>query len=279
MKPVKPGADSAANANEDPNAGPRGARRATSEGALEHLWQFYWDAPSDARRNEIVEAYQGLVEEVVRRFAARLPRSIDRGDLRTAANVGLMSAVASYDPSRGVRFESYGEMRVRGALLDELRTQDWLPRPWRQRLELQKRAIERLRAEHNREPKDEEIATAMGISLGEYRGYFGTGLPGLPHVSRGAPQEDSEGPLGVDVIADARPNDPGERLTRAELLRLVAQRLSEQEYRVVYLKYWEELPMREIGELLGLSESRVCKIHAQLLERLKDRFRADAPAE
>jgi RNA polymerase sigma factor for flagellar operon FliA len=279
MKPVKPGAESAANANRDPDAGLRGARRAPATGALEHLWKSFWDAPGDAHRNQLVEAYQGLVEEVVRRFAARLPRSIDRGDLRTAANVGLMSAVASYDPSRGVRFESYGEMRVRGALLDELRTQDWLPRPWRQRLELQKRAIERLRAEHNREPKDEEIATAMGISLGEYEGYFGTGLPGLPHVSRGAPLEESEGPLGVDVIADARPNDPGERLTRAELLRLVAQRLSEQEYRVVYLKYWEELPMREIGELLGLSESRVCKIHAQLLERLRDRLRSSADTD
>ena len=232
-------------------------------------------AHGDERRNELVEAYQKLVEDVVRRFAARLPRTIDRGDLRTAANVGLMGAVASYDPSRGVRFESYGEMRVRGALLDELRTQDWLPRPWRQKMELQKRTAERLRAELNRDPRDDEVARAMHLPLSEYEACFGTGLPG---AARG-PAADGEGPSGLDVVPDARHDDPGERLTRDELLRLVAQRLTEQEYRIVYLKYWEELPMREIGDVMGLSESRVCKIHAHLLERLKDRFRVNATLE
>jgi RNA polymerase sigma factor FliA len=267
MKPCRFRNDQAAPARAPERDAPRDL-------VVAELWDSYWRAPGDERRNDLVEAYQKLVEDVVRRFAARLPRTIDRGDLRTAANVGLMGAVASYDPSRGVRFESYCETRVRGALLDELRSQDWLPRPWRQKMELQKRTAERLRSELKRDPRDHEIARAMQLSLSEYESCFGTGLPGARPTAA-----DSADGAGLDVVADARHDDPGERLTRAELLRLVAQRLTEQEYRIVYLKYWEELPMREIGEVMGLSESRVCKIHAHLLERLKDRFRVHAATE
>ena len=242
----------------------------------EVLWRAYWEDPCDAARNSLVEAYQPLVRRIVQRFAARLPRMVDRGDLHTAANVGLMAAVTSYDPERQVRFESYSESRIRGALLDELRSQDWLPRPWRQRIELQKRTLERLRAELGREPLDEEVAVEMELPIAEYLLLFGTVLPGTPGGSMPAREADDDPGSSLDVVADPRGDVPGETLTRTELLRLVAQKLSEQEARIVYLKYWEELPMREIGVLTGLSESRVCKIHARLLERLKDRFRVDA---
>src|SRR5436190_13397366 len=110
------------------------------------LWRAFWKKPTDQRRNGLVEAYQALVRDVVQRFAQRLPRSVDRGDLETAANFGLMGAVASFDPARQVRFEIYAEVRIRGAVLDELRAQDWLPRPWRTRLDLQKRTLETLRS-------------------------------------------------------------------------------------------------------------------------------------
>jgi RNA polymerase sigma factor for flagellar operon FliA len=238
------------------------------------LWRAYWKSPNDQRRNRLVEAHQGLVRAVVQRFAQRLPRSVDRGDLETAANVGLMGAVASFDPARSVPFELYAETRVRGAVIDELRAQDWLPRPWRARLDLQKRTLEALRSELRREPADVEVASAMDLPFDEYELLFGTGLPGAP--SGAMPLlENGEEPLSrLDGVADTRADQPGDELTRSELLRLVAQGMSEVEYRIVYLKYWEDLPMREIGELTRLSESRVCKIHAKLLERLKDRFRA-----
>ena len=271
--------DDAARAGAMPPAGAHRAGEPPLNGVYQELWAAYWEGPSDERRNDLVEAYQRLVEDVVRRFAARLPRTVDRGDLRTAANVGLMGAVGSYDPGRGVRFESYCEMRVRGALLDELRSQDWLPRPWRQRMELQKKTSERLRSELNRDPRDEEIARAMQLPIASYELLFGTGMPGGPGAARALGDLDGEGAQGLEVVPDARCHDPGERLTREELLGLVAQRLSEQEYRIVYLKYWEELPMREIGEVMGLSESRVCKIHARLIERLQDRFRVHAEIE
>lgn len=231
------------------------------------------------RRNALVEHYQFLVREIVGRFAARLPRTVDRGDLQTAASMGLISAISSFDRSRGVRFEAYGERRIKGALLDELRTQDWLPRPWRQRIELQKRTVERLRSERRREPQDHEVAAEMDLPVGEYQALFGTGLPGAPTGSRAATEGESESASALEALPDPREDSPEERITREELLGLIAQKLTEQEYRIVYLKYWEELPMREIGELTGLSESRVCKIHTRLIERLQERLRAHSGGE
>jgi RNA polymerase sigma factor for flagellar operon FliA len=246
------------------------------EKRLEKLWRSYRRRPSAALRNSLVEEYQDLVEDTVRRFAGRLPRSVDPGDLNTAANFGLMSAIESFDPERGVRFETYGELRIKGALLDELRTQDWLPRPWRSRIERHKRALERLRSEQNPEPSDEEVARAMSIPMQEYRQFFGNGVPNAPTGSMPATEGAEELP-GLDVFPDPKSDAAAEKLTRDELLQLVAQKLTEQEYRIVYLKYWEELPMREIGQLEGLSESRVCKIHTKLIERLRERLRANAP--
>ena len=258
----------------DPAAAAHRAEEVRRERELERLWKRYRRRSCDEVRNALVSHYQRLVGRVVRRFAARLPRTVDPGDLLTAANVGLMSAIESFDPERGVRFESYCELRIKGALLDELRTQDWLPRPWRNRIERHKRVLERLRSQLGREPNDDEVAPEMGLGTAEYRQFFGHGIPGAPSGSMPASEDGGGGEThSLDVVADKTSDAPGDKLSREELLHLVAQRLTPQEYRIVYLKYWEELPMREIGQLEGLSESRVCKIHARLLERLKDRFR------
>ena len=274
---VARGAASGAARAEPRGGGARGGTRAGAR-ALGKLWSDYHARPGDEARNRLVEHYQPLVGEIVRRFAWRLPRSVDRGDLDTAANVGLMSAIEGFDPERGVRFESYCELRVKGALLDELRNQDWLPRPWRARLELQKRISERLRSEENRDPSDEEVAAAMSMPLDEYRQIFGVGMPGVPLGTAHADDGSEDARPGLEVVPDTHSDAPGEKLTRDEILRLVAHKLTVQEYRIVYLKYWEDFSMREIGELMNLSESRVCKIHLRLIERLQDRFRAHVDA-
>jgi RNA polymerase sigma factor for flagellar operon FliA len=240
------------------------------------LWKSFRRRPCDENRNALVEAYQSLVRDVVRRFAARIPRTVDRGDLATAGNFGLIGAIESFDPGRNVRFEAYAELRIRGALLDELRNEDWVPRPWRARLEQQKRAFQELRSRLAREPFHDEIACELGLSLAEYEFLFGVALPGTPSGSMPYADDGEDSMPGLEVVPDTRLDLPGEVLTRAELMRLVSQRMSELEYRIVYLKYWEELPMREIGQLTGLSESRVCKIHQKLMDRLKDRFRVQA---
>lgn len=244
-----------------------------SDESLDPVWQSYWNDPTPERRNRLVVAYQVLVRRMVGRFCAKLPRTVDPGDLTTAANVGLMDAISNYDPDRQVRFEVYAEHRIRGALLDELRSEDWLPRPWRQRQEQHKRTLESLRSRLEREPYDHEVAEELGLRFDEYESLYGVRLPSAPGGS-GNDWEDEYG-AGLDVVPDPRAALPSDSLTRVELTRLMAQRMTEQEYRIVYLKYWEELPMREIGLLTDLSESRVCKIHSRLMERLKDRFQSE----
>jgi RNA polymerase sigma factor for flagellar operon FliA len=256
------------------------ARAAQKDRAMRRLWRAWRKTKSDEARNELALAHQDLVGSVVRRFALRLPRSVDRGDLQTAANFGLMAAIEGFDPTLGVRFESYAELRIRGALLDELRNEDWLPRPWRTRLERHRRVVEELRSRKGGEPSESEIAAALELSLTEYRQLFAVSLPGAPNGAHTLATGESSGDLDtLEVVVDPRLDAPEERLSREELLRLVAQRLTEQEYRIVYLKYWEELSMREIGELEDLSESRVCKIHTKLLERLQDRLRVQYDAQ
>ena len=246
---------------------------------LESLWAEFRADESDLNRNALVVEYQPLVTQIIRRFAVRLPRSVDRGDLVTAANVGLIRAIYGFDPERGVRFESYCELRVKGSLLDELRSQDWLPRPWRQKIEQRKRTTEALRRELGREPLDDEIASAMGLAVDVYQQTFGTGLPGAPAGSMpaGDASDDGYGVSALEVVPDQDLEAAGERLSREEILGLVGQRMTDQERRIIYLKYWEEMPMREIGEVTGLSESRVCKIHTGLIARIQDRFRVNQP--
>lgn len=250
---------------------------AADEAQRRRLWRAYRRAPNDETRNRLVEAYQPLVREIVSRFGARLPRSVDRGDLATAGNMGLIAAIQSFDGRRGVRFEAYGDRRIRGALLDELRNQDWLPRPWRRRLERHKQVHERLCAELGREPHDEELAAALGLSVAAYQSLFGLAWPLAPSGVGRTAEGDEDAWLGeLEVVPDPRAKAADEELTREELLALCAQRMSPQEHRIVYLKYWQELSLREIGAITGLSESRICKIHAQLLERLAERLAGHA---
>jgi len=235
-------------------------------------------------RNALVDAYQYLVHSAVRRLLARLPRSVEPGDLLAAANVGLIAAIEAYEPARGVPFETYCEWRLRGALLDELRVQDWLPRPWRARLARLRRAAEELRSQLGREPTDDEVGEWLGWSAQELAQV--SDAPLGPHgygaergASSGSGRSNEDPPALEDLLADRDAEPLGEKLTRDELLRVVTQHMSPLECRVVYLKYWEELPLREIGELEGLSESRVCKIHLRLLERLRAELRRKAGDE
>jgi RNA polymerase sigma factor for flagellar operon FliA len=254
-------------------APPRRSRRRTRASPIEKLWGAYARAPGDETRNRLVEHYQPLVTEIVRRLSARLPRLIDRGDLDTAANFGLMAAIEGFDAARGVRFEVYCERRVRGALLDELRNQDWLSRPFRGRLEQLRRVSEGLRSHLGREPSEAEVAQALGP--GDARRGFELGLSAgfaTPVLSGRAEEWGEDALAGLELLADPDSDAPRERLGSDDLYRLVAQRLTVQEYQIVYLRYWEDLSLREIGEVLHLSESRVCKVHVRLLERLKERL-------
>jgi RNA polymerase sigma factor for flagellar operon FliA len=255
------------------DVGPAGADGARSRAALrELLWDAYRANPCDGNRNLLVESYRGIVTDVVRRFALRLPQAVERGDLETAGSVGLIAAVAAFEPQRGIPFEIYCERRVCGAVVDELRNMDCLTRAWRTRLQAQRDAASRLRARLEREPTDEQIAEELGLSAEEYAHTFGVRLNGLASASHSEALPGDPEDLGT--LPDLDADEPGEALTREELLDLIAQRLSPIESKIVYLRYWDDQSMREIGEIVSLSESRVCKIHARLLERLSERLRS-----
>ncbi|MBI5362279.1 MAG: sigma-70 family RNA polymerase sigma factor [Planctomycetes bacterium] len=261
---------------DEEQVGVQAVRPRARAGSTEALWRRYARKHDDATRNLLVGRYQEFVAGIVHRFAQRLPRHVDRGDLLTASSVGLMAAIEGFDPARGVRFESYCELRVKGALLDELRTQDWLPRPRRARLEERKRVVERLRAEFSRDPDEGEVARAMGLALDTYRQIFGALLAGAPPGGCSTADEEDGWVAGLDIVPDEASPPAEDRLSREDVLRLVTSKLSVLEYRIVYLKYWEELSMREIGAMLRITESRVCKLHQKLLERLQDHLGAEA---
>jgi len=232
------------------------------ESELARLWMRYRARPSRRVRNRLVELYQPHALSYARRFAARLPQHVDRGDLETAASFGLIAAIEAFDPARGISFEAYCDLRVRGALLDELRNLDWMPRLVRARSEELRRLRESLRAQLEREPTDADLAQALGLSLEEFD-------EGFSSIARQSCAPDAE---QLDVLVDPRSDprsEPGTVLEQDELYRLVYARLSRLESRIVHLRYWEERSLREIGTRLSMSESQVCKIHQRVLERLK----------
>ncbi|RMH01165.1 MAG: sigma-70 family RNA polymerase sigma factor [Planctomycetota bacterium] len=236
---------------------------------LERLWAECRRGDSIAARNALIEYYRPFAASVVRRERARLPRTVELGDLEGAGDVGLIQAIQNYDPDRGVPFEAFCEHRVRGAILDELRRLDWLPRPLRQSLNRRRAAVDELRAELDRDPTDEEIADRLGLDLKDYLQHFGGAQDGpVMAGSKGG----GEGEQGLDFLEDTRAEGPIEDANRRELLEVIAASLDEEGREILFKRFFEERSLKEIGAELELSQSRVSKILGRLVDRLKERF-------
>ena len=231
---------------------------------------------ADEREREILR-HLPLVHSVVERLSAHLPLSVDRDDLFHAGVIGLIDAIGRFDASRDNAFSTYAVLRIRGQIIDELRARDWVPRGARERARDYQRAVNDLNAKLGRLPDDRELATRLGVSEAE--------LPALEHEAQLAVQVSLDAPAGADgSIGDsvAAPADDGidparhlEREDRRAVLLRVLATLSEQERRVVKLYYFENLLMKEIAELLGVTESRICQIHGRILAVLRLRLGAD----
>ncbi len=231
--------------------------------------------PTD--RAEAVARYAPLVKHVVDRIAAGLPKTVDMDDLMNAAVIGLLDALDKYDDSKGTKFETYAVWRIRGAVLDELRTLDWASRSLRRKA----RAIEKMHKELvqrlGRPPTDMEIADALEMDPHElYRvmeDVKGTVFYSLDHAG----SDDDRGAAGLlDSIEDPNAVDPlaemESRERRQQLLEAI-NRLPEQERLVVAFYYYEEITLKEIGETLHISESRASQVHSRALLRLRTRIR------
>ena len=235
------------------------------------VWREYRAAPTEVMRNKLIEHYLPLVRSVAERLHNRLPNEVDVDDLSSSGLFGLLDAIAAFDPERGVRFETYCTQRVRGAIFDELRAMDWVPRLVRSRSSKVDRCRKSLEMEYGRTATDDEISGRLGVDDAEYRKITKDARAvGVVSMNRRWTSDgDGRESRDVDVVRDTRQINPVMKLQRADLKHLLTKGLSRAERLIIVLYYYEEMTMKEIGVTLDLSESRVSQMHSSVLARLK----------
>jgi RNA polymerase sigma factor for flagellar operon FliA len=248
------------------------------------LWTEYRRTQDQKLRDRLILTYAPLVKYVAGRLGSGLPAHVDDDDLVSYGLLGLIGAIERYDPDRDVKFETYAIARIKGSIIDELRAMDWVPRSVRSRARDIERAIAELEARLRRAPTDEEISKKLGVtedglneSLTEISRTSISALDELWTVSAGGDQI-----ALIDTIEDTQGPNPQAALAETELKEAIGEaiaRLPEREKLVVTLYYYEELTLREIGEVLGVTESRVSQLHTKAILRLKARLGAGTPAK
>ena len=227
-----------------------------------------WESFSPAEQESVVRHYAPKIRFLALRLKAKLPRSIELGELISSGTLGLMEALGKFRPQLGIRFETYAESRIKGAMLDELRRLDWFPRSLRQRVRVLDEAMRKVEHEQGRQATEDELQKITGLDMRDVR----QGLEALQNqlwISLDAIQDtlSGEGPEG---------GEPFRSTALQELVERVApliDRLTPREKLVLSLYYTDELNMRETAEVMGITEGRVSQLHAQALERLRRAFR------
>lgn len=230
-------------------------------------------ANKDKGQDELVNRHAPLVKRIAYHLMSRLPPSVQADDLIQAGMIGLLEASRNYDPTQGASFETYAGIRIRGAMLDEIRRTDWTPRSVHRKARQVAEAVRVIENRNGRDARDAEVAALLGIGLDEYHKILqdATGCRVFSFedpAALGGGDDDDYG--GVEA-----PNEPLEKLQTADFQRSLGEAIAglpERERLVMALYYDEELNLREIGEVLGVSESRVCQIHGQALIRLRARM-------
>ncbi|MHC4064762.1 MAG: FliA/WhiG family RNA polymerase sigma factor [Planctomycetota bacterium] len=239
--------------------------------ATNQVWVKYKRTRSRSLRNMLMEKYLPIVKYNAERIAAKLPDEVENDDLISAGVFGLMDAIEAFDLSRGVKFETYCAPRIRGAILDELRSMDWVPRLVRNRAHKLAQATQSLEAELGRAPSEEELAGRVNLPRTEFDKLL-RDATAIAVVSLSRKHYDSDSSREVreiDVLEDKRGRDPVSEIQKRDLKQLIVRGLSRAERLILILYYYEEMTMKEIGAALDLSESRVSQMHSAVLNRLK----------
>jgi RNA polymerase sigma factor for flagellar operon FliA len=250
------------------------AREKASPEQVQQWWDEYHKSQSQQSRNQLLEHYLPIVRYTAERLYAKLPDEVDLDDLISSGTFGLLDALKAFDPERGVKFETYCSPRIRGAILDELRSMDWVPRLVRSRAHKLTQATQVLEAQLGRKPDNKELAKQMRVSMKEFRKMKrDSQAVGLVSLSRKWFETDSHKDVReIDVLEDRRSENPFRSAQRNDVKDLVTRGLSRAERLIVILYYFEEMTMKEIGETLDLSESRVSQMHSAILQRLRNQL-------
>jgi RNA polymerase sigma factor FliA len=245
---------------------------------LQVLWQRYKCSSDERARERLVVAYSPLVKYVAGRMGSALPAHVEEADLISYGLGGLIAAIERFDPGRDIRFETYAIARIRGAIIDELRTLDWVPRSVRARAREFERVNTKLEARLQRAPTDDEMATELEISLGELHDTLvqisNSTIVALDELWTVSDSTGDQVSL-LDTLADDAAEDPQTLVERSSFRDRVADAivaLPEREKMVIALYYYENLTLREIGEILGVTESRVSQLHTKAVLRLRSKL-------
>jgi len=242
------------------------------------LWDRYIATRDPGLRSDLILQYSPLVKYVMGRLAISLPAIVDYEDILSFGTIGLIEAVERFDNDKGVKFETYAISRIRGAIIDALRSLDRLPRSVRQKSKDSAEAILQLTTSLGREPTDQEVATSLGLTLEVYRKHLvDASWVTVSLDAMGGSDDDEDGGSGDIGVADPDTEDFSINLEQQELIGDLADAirdLPDREQLILSLYYKEELTMREVSRVLGISESRVCQLHARALGRLRAQIAA-----
>ena len=253
-----------------------------SAAEIAELWRDYKDGGTSHARERLILHYSPLVKFVAGRVAAGLPQNIEQSDLVSYGIFGLIDAIDKFDPGRGYKFETYAISRIKGAIIDELRSIDWVPRSVRAKACAIERAYSKLENELRRSPEDKEVATELGLSEDELATTLGqisfVGVVALDELLSAGSERGSGATVG-DTIAGSG-HDPVAAFESEEMRQVLADainRMPDRERLVLTLYYYEGLTLAEIGNVLGVTESRVCQIHTKAIFQLRSRLSEPLP--
>lgn len=239
------------------------------------LWEQYKVNHDQRIKDALIMKYASFVKYVAGRIAVNLPSNVEFDDLVSYGILGLIDAIDKYDPARNVKFKTYAKTRIRGAIFDELRLLDWTPRSIRQKARKLEKAYAKLEGKLGRDAKDEEIAEYLNIDISELHKLFDETKKSLLLSLDEIFYDDEEGSSRFDFIEDQKSDNPQAKIEEAEAKKILADaisKLSDRERMVVTLYYYEELTSKEIGKILGVSDSRVSQLHTKAILRLRGRL-------
>jgi RNA polymerase sigma factor FliA len=232
--------------------------------SAQEIWQRYHQCADIETENALIEKYLPLVSSLVARLAMTLPEHVDQSDLYSVGLVGLLQSLRNFNPACGTSFETYARVRIRGAMLDELRRMDWVPRTVHEKARKVQNAIAELEQKIGRTPTEAEMARSLNLSVVEYSKLLDDIRPAA-FVCLDAVNGDGD---LHEVFADNSEESPHDQASQRELKLLIFQRLKtlpETQRKVLALYYIEDLRLKEIAEVFGVTESRICQIHAQAI--------------